>query len=866
MSFPLQAQSDFLNKIILLQKDTYTVRELLEEVIPNQGIPISYSDNLIPDKKNIVFEVRRVALREILAKICYNENLSFESTRSRVLIKYYDRPGNQFYYTINGKVKEKGTNELLIGANLLVRGTSQGVITNGYGFYSLTLPKGQYELAVSFIGFEPILVQIDLSKHDLHYDFVIEPKSTKLEDVIVSSKKDSDLLLQNILSSTNQLDMTMAGEIPYFLGEVDVFQGSLLLPGIINIGEGASGINVRGGSSDQNLIVLDEALVYNSHHFFGLISIFNPDAINDVEILKGSFPAKYGGRVSSVMHVRHRDGNDQEFKLSGGIGFVTSRLLAEGPIKKGKSSFLISGRSTFWDLLIRNADNATLSDSRANFWDLNAKANFNINSKNKVYFSGYIGGDENKFGFDVRRKWGNRVFSFRWNRNSAKFFGNYTAYFSNYRYRVFDEEDRTSSVGSSQITDYAMKADLTYFFNPTNLLDFGGAVTYHKLLPGIRVPGDSSSNNVVRLPKENGIESALYIENERELTNRLTASIGVRVTSFLNIGPGDTFVYQRGLPRVRENIIDTLSAGDWDVIKSFVSIQPRISLKYEINKFSVLKANYSRTTQFLHLLSNTFSPSSSDIWKISGNYLEPTRINQITLGYYRHFDLAGFQASAELFYRGVENTIEYKDGADLLFNEAIETELINGTSRSFGFEVFLKKEIGALTGWIGYTLSRADRRVNGTFPDEKINDGGYFPSDFDRRHDLSISGIYKFKKRWTLSANFVYYTGRPFSFPDAKYTIDGIIVPQFSERNRQRLPSYHRLDFSARLEGKEFKKNGKKRSNSSYWVFSIYNIYSRRNAQAYFFRQNENDPTQSEVVRLSVLGSIVPSVTYNFKF
>ena len=334
----------------------------------------------------------------------------------------------------------------------------------------------------------------------------------------------------------------------------------------------------------------------------------------------------------------------------------------------------------------------------------------------------------------------------------------------------------------------------------------------------------------------------------------------------MNIGPGETFVYRNDLPRRKENIIDTVRTANGDVVKSFFSIQPRLSFKYDVDDRSSVKMNFTRTTQFLHLISNTISPTSSDIWKISGPYVKPSNINQVTLGYYRHFEKGDFEASGEVFYRGIDNINEYKDGAELLFNEAIETELINGTSRAFGVEIFLKKDLGALTGWVGYTLSKSERKVDGGFPEEKINNGRYFPSDFDRRHDLSISGIYRLKSRWVLSANFVYHTGRPFSFPDGKYSIEGLIVPHYSQRNMQRLPSYHRLDFSARLNGKEFKKNGARKKGSNYWVFSIYNIYSRRNAQAYYFRQNEDNPNESEVVRLSILGTIVPSVTYNFKF
>ena len=862
----LSAQKSISTRWVELPSKNMKVEDILKNVFPVYEVELSYSDDLMPMDKPLSFDRRQIRMDRLLNRICKNENLAWEEVNGSILFRFYDRPDSDYVHTISGKIREKGSNEPLIGAYLQSSELGKGAVSNAYGFYSLTLPRGKYKLFAHFVGYNKTDVEIDLNRNII-INFYLEENTRELANITIESKSELDLAYKNTLTSVNRINMDMAGDIPYFLGEVDVFQSSLLLPGITNVGEGTAGLNIRGGSSDQNLILMDEALVYNSSHFYGLTSIFNPDAVSDVEIYKGSFPVNYGGRISSVMHIRQRDGNNETFHASGGLGLITSRLLVEGPLQKNKSSFLISGRTTFWDFLTREAENPTISGSRANFRDFNTKLNFDVGSKNKIHFSGYIGQDENKFGIDQLRKWGNRVFSLRWNRiHNDRLFSNHTAYMSSYRYRVIEEDASAAFVGTSRITDYTIKSEFTYFQSPENIYSYGGSITYHRLVPGTRIPGVSSSINEVDLGKEGAIETSAHVSYEKELSNQLTATAGLRISHFANVGPGDEFVYEQGVTKSVGSIVDTLIYGNGEISKAFFNLEPRGTLTYQIDPNSSAKFNYSRSVQYLHLLSNTVTSASSDIWKASSKYIPPSVGHQFTLGYYTIFKPQDLEASVEFFYRKNENVIEYKGGADLLFNPAIEAELLAGQSRSFGLEVFLKKDIGHLTGWVGYTLSKAQVQVDGTYDVEKINNGEYFLTNFDRPHSVSISTIYRLNKRWTLSSNFIYQTGRPFSFPIGKYKFDGYTIPHYEERNANRLPPYHRLDISARLESRQVKKNGKKRRNRGNWVFSIYNVYNRRNTQTYIFQENEENPEETEVLKYSLLGAFIPSATYNFKF
>ncbi|MCV9386156.1 TonB-dependent receptor [Reichenbachiella ulvae] len=863
----MRAQSDKLSQVISISKQKYSVRSLLEKVLPENGVFVSYNDDIIPMDKQIVFKSKNgYKVESILEKICRNENLSFEVKEDQILIKFYDRPDSEYKYVISGSIKDVESGELLIGAAIYIPQLKTGVSTNAYGFYSFTLTKGVYNLEISYIGYEAQSLFIDINKN-LKRNVELTPKSIELTELHVDELNPLDIKAHSILSSTNRIDMNMAKQIPY-LGEVDVFQSSLLLPGITNIGEGVSGINVRGGNSDQNLILMDEAMLYSSNHFFGLISIFNPDAVKDVEILKGDFPAKYGGRTSAVMHVRQKEGNERETQVSGGIGLLTSRLMVEGPMLNNKASYLLSGRSTFWDLILRNLKNPDFNDIRANFQDVNGKVKFNINSKNKIYLSGYWGADATKIGTDAYQTWGNRMVSFRWNSIlRKKHFFNTTAYYSGYRYRYVENEEFRDFTGRISIDDFSLKLDVNSYLNPNNILEWGASSIYHKLLPGELISGElDTSGNEFKLEDETGIESSIYLSSENRIGSRITTLLGLRVSHFLNNAESDVYIYQPNVPKSVETITDTLKAGNKESKTSFWNILPRASLKLLLLENTSAKISYSSSVQYMHLLSNFSSPTSSDNWVMTGRNINPTEMYQGTLGVYRYFPSLEMNVSAELYYRRLDDVIDYKNGANLFLNPQVETELIFGDERAYGMELFVKKTFGRWTGWVGYTLSRVERKFDSQFEELTINEGNYFPSDFDRTHDFALTMVFNANEKWSFSSNFVFYTGRPYSFPDSKYEFDGILIPNYPSKNQDRLSNYHRLDLSATCKLGEYKRTGQKRGYESNLVFSVYNVYARKNAQAYFFSEDEDRTGKPVVNQLSVLAFPVPSITYNFIF
>ncbi len=760
-------------------------------------------------------------------------------------------------YTISGYVKSASSGEELIGANIIVRSLSVGVSSNVYGFYSLTLEEGTYEVTYSFIGFDEVTKTIDLTQNQ---QIDLELKETVNElDVVEISSDGAEQNVNSIEMSVNKIDSKTIKKIPALLGEADVVRSVLLLPGVTTVGEGSTGFNVRGGGIDQNLVLLDEAPVYNSSHLFGFFSVFNPDAVKNVKLIKGGIAPIYGGRLSSILDVRMKEGNKKEFTGEGGVGLIFSRLSLEGPLVKDKASFIVAGRRSYADILAKPFLNNNLQDSRFYFYDLTAKVNYQINEKNKLFLSGYFGRDV--FGAGFIFDWGNATATARWNHIfNDRLFMNLTTFFSDYDYAfgVEAESARDEFSWKSSIVSYSLKPDFSYYLNNKNTIKFGGQSIYYVFKPAEASFVSGGEANDISLPEKFAIENGLYIQNEQKLGARTRLLYGVRWSQFSYLGEGVKQTYGDTIPGLRKPLLNTERFDDWESIASYNNFEPRLSIKYDLDETSSLKASYNRMTQYLHLISNTVASTPIDLWLPTTNNIEPQIADQIAFGYFRNFKKNTYEASAEVFAKDFQNQIDYIDNADIFFNEELEGDLLSGDGRAYGLELYVKRNSGRLTGWVSYTISRSERKVDG------INRGDWYPSRFDRLHNLSVVSSYEFNSKWSFSANFIYSSGTPATFPTNRYEIQGVVLPHNvnQSRNNYRIADYHRLDLSATLTPTK----NQDRKWKSEWVFSVYNVYSRRNAFAVFFEQNDQNLTETEAIRFSVIGSFVPAVSYNFKF
>ncbi|HSJ68660.1 MAG TPA: TonB-dependent receptor [Anditalea sp.] len=749
--------------------------------------------------------------------------------------------------TLSGYVRDASSGEELLGASVLVKGTGDGSVTNHYGFYSLQIAEGNQILQFSYMGYETQTVTLSL---DQNTTFSIELHQTdysmEMVEVIDIAK---DERIMEIGSGIERVSMDQLRKMPKLMGEVDIIRNIQMLPGITTVGEGTSGFNVRGGGADENLILLDEAPVFNAAHVMGFFSVFNSDAIKDVKIYKGGLPAKYGGRLSSVLDVRQLEGNQKKFGAKGGIGLLSSRLTLEGPIQKDRSSFLISGRRSYLDMFSLLSSDEELKNSGLYFYDLNAKVNHKISDKDRIFLSYYSGKDVLNLGDLFSSSWGNNTSTFRWNHIfNPKLFTNVTLTNSKYFYNIEGSQGADSWDWVSNIVNRTFKVDAAYFVSPSRTIDFGFQTNIQDYLPGIINPkGEKSAVNRLEMQKEYALESGLYLSWDERFSDQWKMQLGVRYADFRRLG-GTQFIYQDGI-KDREAIIDTLHFARNETMASYNGIEPRLNLSYTPNNRTAIKASYHRANQFVHLISNTNAPSPIDIWKPSNAYMKPAQVDQISFALVRGIKDNTFELVVESYYKDYRRIQEFKDGGQLLFNSTLETEILEGIGRAYGLEASIEKKEGRFTGRLSYTLSRSERKVQG------INQGEWYRANFDKPHDLNVFGLYQLNKKWDFSANFVIASGRPFTQPIGKYELDGITMPIIGERNAHRIPTYHRLDIAANLSPE-----GKRHS----WSFGLYNAYSRRNAYSIFFRQQENS-TLNEAVRLSILGSVIPSVTYNFK-
>ncbi len=761
--------------------------------------------------------------------------------------------------TASGYVKDSKNGEKLIGVNVYVKGTTTGTSTNEYGFYSLTLPKGKYELVASYIGYTPLIKEIDLRAGNVKIDFEISEQDIQLQEVVVKAEAD-DQNVKGIEMSVNKLDIKTIQKIPAFLGEVDVIRSIQLLPGVSTVGEGATGFNVRGGAIDQNLVLLDEAPVYNSAHLFGFFSVFNPDAVKDVKLIKGGIPAQYGGRLSSLLDVRMKEGNSKRFEMNGGIGAIFSRLAIEAPIVKDKASFIVAARRSYIDVLAKPFLDSDLRNSQFYFYDLTAKVNYTINPKNTVFVSGYFGRDV--FGAGFKFNWGNSTSTVRWNHLfSDRLFMNLTAFYSNYDYEIGfkDEVNRSRFDWNSNIINYSVKPDFTYFLNTKNTIKFGAQSILYDFRPGNAIITSNDISSDISLDTKYALESGFYIDNEQKIGEKLTLQYGFRYSTFQYMGKGEAYEFGQEKPNTRRPVVSVKSYDQWETIQNYGNFEPRFSLNLELNATTSLKASYNRMVQYLHLVSNTAAATPVDVWTPSTNNIKPQLADQFAVGLFKNFRDNTYETSVEVYYKDLQNQLDFIDNADLLLNRFLEGDLLQGVGRAYGAEFYIKKSKGRLTGWISYTLSRTERQVEG------LNNDNWFPNRYDRPHNLNTSLSYEFNEYWSASANFVLQSGTPVTFPTSRVQVQDYIIPYNVEatRNNFRVPTYHRLDFSVTKINKKKKPNQRWESN---WVFSVYNAYNRRNPFTIYFRRNQDVPVNTEAVRLAIIGSVVPAVSYNFKF
>ncbi len=761
-----------------------------------------------------------------------------------VAVSFFARA--QQLLTVSGNVTDSSSGESLAGAVISIEGISMPVMTNAYGFYSFSLPAGIYQLTVRFIGYE--IKNLTLQLHDNQvFDISLSETGYNLERIDVRGDR-SDHNVSSTDMGVVKISPKQIENIPVFFGEHDLIKTIQMMPGIKSAGDGNTGFYVRGGGIDQNLVILDEATVYNTSHLLGFFSVFNSEAIRDAELMKGVIPAEYGGRASSVLDIRMKDGNMNDTHVTGNVGLISSNITAEGPIKKEKSSFMFSARRTYADLFLNFSGDEDLRTTNLYFYDLNLKTNFRINAHNRLYLSGYLGRDDfllpGRFGFD----WGSKTATVRWNHTfGEKLFSNTSMIYSNYSYQINIMEDTNVKIRSI-IRDFNLKQDFALYQATNKTLKFGLNLIFHNIVPGEIKANPNSVYNSLELKDRKAIESSLYISQSLPLCDRLKMYYGLRLSLFANVGPGDFYQFDEN-----GELLTTTTYDSFHWVKTQGGPEPRLSFNYLLGKESSLKASYNRVYQFLHLLSNSISSTPTDLWLPSSNNVKPQLCDQLSAGYFRNMKENRYEMSAEVYYKWLQNQIDYKNGADLVYNSTVEAELVFGRGWAYGAEFFFRKNYGRLTGWTGYTWSKTMRQF------DDIDEGRPFPARQDRRHDFSLVGMYALSPKVDISATWVYSSGNAVTLPSGKYQIDGQSVAYYTERNGGRMPDYHRLDLGLTWNVKKTD-----RFESS-WNFSVYNAYARENAYYISFRQKEGNPGETEAVQVSLF-KIIPSVSYKFKF
>ncbi len=769
-------------------------------------------------------------------------------------------------FTISGHIRDAGNGEGLIGATVLVKeipGT--GTTTNIYGFYSLTLPEGEYTLIYSYIGYENIENPLTL-EGNTKLEIELKEEKMQLNEVVITADR-PDQNVTDIKMSRENLKIEKIKSMPALLGEVDIIKSIQLLPGVQTAGEGTTGMFVRGGYYDQNLILLDEATVYNASHLLGFFSVFNPDAVKNVELYKGGIPARYGGRLSSILDIQMKDGNSKRFSTSGGIGLISSRLTIEAPIKKDKASFIVSGRRTYGDLFLKLSPDPSLNNNKLYFYDLNAKANWKIDDKNQIFVSGYFGKDilgfDRLFSFD----WGNATGTVRWNHLfNDRLFLNTTLLFSDFNYGFDIDLGVQNFEWKSGLQEYAAKFDFSYFINPKLTAEFGSHTIYHTFSPATITPGGESLFLPYKIDDQFALEQAFYLGLDHHMSEKIKLQYGLRYSQLYNFGKAKVYDYEGDF----ENVIDSTEYNRGELVNFYHGLEPRFSAMYLLNSKSSIKASYNRMMQYLQVASNSSAGFPTDRWISADSHIKPLIGDQVALGYFRNFKENMFEASVEIYYKWMQNVIDFRQGADVLLSRNLETDILSGDGRAYGAEFMIRKNLGTFTGWVSYTLSKTERKIEG------ISANKYYNAKYDRTHDISVVLSYDISDHVTLATNWIYATGSAVSFPVGRAEIDGksIAIYDDDNRNAARMPAYHRLDLSATID-----LDRKPRKWQSSLSFSVYNVYNRKNAFSITFEDVTNgDPNfnpdadgaeintvEPSAVKL-YLFSVIPSITYNFTF
>jgi hypothetical protein len=855
---PVYAQNP-LDKTITINLNNEPLKQALDKITAVSGVNFTYSETVANSRAKIKLQAENKTIRQVLNEALAKYPYSFSTLDQEVFIRYDPEKlkkastGTQVNpvddkYTISGVIRSQKTGESIIGATVRVVGMPQGTSSNEYGFYSLTLPKGAYQLAISAVGQKSVVKDVVLHQ-DTKLNILLEDGEQELQSVNIIAKAPGGRDLESTQMGAEKLSVRETKNVPVLLGEHDIIKTMQLLPGIKSAGDGGGGFYVRGGSADQNLILLDEAPVYNAMHLLGFFSTFNSDAIKNVTIYKAGMPVQYGGRLSSVLDVKMNDGNNQNYGVSGGIGLIASRINVEGPIQKDKSSFLISARRTYIDAFLKLSKDTNVNRTSLYFYDLNAKANYILGDKDRLYLSGYFGKDvlspDNTTGIN----WGNATGTLRWNHLfSNKLFSNTSVIFSNYNYKIKAQQAASNFTVFSQIRDWNVKEDLQWYADEKNTISFGVNSIYHTIKPGeISATGNSGVISQT-LQSQFSLENAVYASDSWKATSIFSLTYGVRLSAFSILGPGDFYMLNAD-----GNITATRHYTQGQVVKTYINPEPRIAATLQVNDMASVKASYVRNVQNLHLISNSTSASPTDKWVASTNLIKPEISDQFSVGYYKDLSDHKYELTVESYYKSMDNQIDYRNGADIFTNQPIETQLLYGKGRAYGIEFLIKKKTGRLTGWLSYTLSKTQRKIDG------INDNNWYNARQDRTHDIALVTMYQLSSKWTLSANWVFSTGDAVTFPSGKYQVDGTNFYYYTERNAYRMPSYQRLDLGATRLLKQTKKF------SSELNFSIYNAYGYANAYRIYFRDSKTDPSRTEAVK-TTLFKFVPSVTYNFKF